>query len=379
MAIIRRKKRDGSPSYMARMEIVRDDGSRGQRIVGTFDTLREAKIALAKAIASRESGTLLNPDTTTVSELLDEWLRAKAGSVTANTLHDYETTIRLHIKPTLGAVRIQKLTAARLQSQYTAWRDAGLSARVIRGCHMRLSQALDYGVRVKLLLHNPAKDAHPPRLAQARCDHWSPAEAAAFLNVAKQDSLASLWHLLLLEGLRRGEGLGLRWQDLDLEAGEARIVQSVIPNKADRGSPIIQRRVKTTSGARSVRLTQETAQSLRAHRIRWLERKVAATDWEDNDLVFSTRTGKPINPTNLIRQFRAIVATAGVRPIRLHDLRHSCASLLLLAGEHPKVVSDRLGHASVAITLDLYSHVSPRLQTQAAERMSELIASAREP
>lgn len=376
MAIIRRKAKDGSPRYMVRIETTRDDGSRHQRVIGTFDTLRRANIAYAKAITKRESGTLLDPATTTVGELLDEWLRMKSGSVTTNTLADYEITIRKHIKPALGAIHVQKLTAARLQSEYTSWRDGGLSSRVIRGCHLRLSQALDYAVRVKLLLHNPAKDAHPPRLQQSRCDHWSPAESAAFLRAAERDSLAPIWHLLLMEGLRRGEALGLRWRDVDLETGEARIVQSVVPDKANRGAALIQSRVKTNSGSRSVCLTRETVQAVSEYRKRWLERRVAAEVWEDNDLIFSTNTGRPVNPNNLIRHFRALLATAGVRPIRLHDLRHTSASLLLLAGEHPKVVSERLGHAGVSITMNLYSHVAPNMQTKAAERMSDLIAKA---
>ena len=183
MAIIRRKAKDGSTRYMVRIETTRDDGSRAQRVVGTFGTIREANIAHAKAVASREAGSLLDPDTTTVAELLDEWLNAKAGTITSNSLHDYEVTIRRHIKPALGGTRIQKLTAARLQAQYTTWRDDGLSPRVIRGCHMRLSQALDHAVRMKLLLHNPAKDARPPRLPRGSFDHWTPNEAATFSQV----------------------------------------------------------------------------------------------------------------------------------------------------------------------------------------------------
>ena len=224
----------------------------------------------------------------------------------------------------------------------------------------------------------------PPKLGRGKADTWSPQEAMTFLDTAmnrpvlhrggdsgirRPDDLAPIWHLLLLEGLRRGEGLGLRWRDVNFERGTAHIVQTVAPDKSNRGKAIIQDRTKTLAGARSVRLTERTLVALKEHRTVQLQRRLAAPAWQDNDLIVCTATGRPVNPNNVSRSFDAIVKAAGLRRIRVHDLRHTSATMLLLAGTPAKIVSERLGHASVGITLDLYSHVLPDMQADAATAM----------
>lgn len=353
-------------------------GRRRNVTIGTYRTKREAEAAERDALQQRDRGTLLDPVKTTVGELLAEWLRTKANDVSPQSLKDYEITIRRHLKPALGNVLVQQLTADRVQAQYDQWTAAGSSARQVRGCHLRLSQSLDYAVKRHIVYVNVCGNVSPPRLQSKKADVWNAAEVRRFLETAPVDSLSPLWHLLVLEGMRRGEALGLRWQDVNWERGTAHIVQTVAPDKSNRGEPIIQDRTKTKTSARTVRLTPDTIALVKEHRKRQAERRLAAVEWADHDLIVCTSKGTPINPNNVTRSFDAVVKRAGLRRIRVHDLRHTHATMLLRSGVHPKVVSERLGHASIAITLDTYSQVLPDSQDAAADAMSAIMAGVRE-
>jgi integrase len=386
MAILRRtSKTTGKVAYQVLVDR-RDPvtGDRRRVTVGTYRTKKDAQKAERDALVQQERGTLLDPAKTTVAELLESWLQTKHGEITSQSVRDYEIIIRKHIIPALGAIPVQKLTAPRLQAQYGAWADAGLSPRMIRGCHMRLSQALRQAVRFGIVASNVCDSASPPKLARPKAETWSPEEAARFLDTVmhrpvlhrggdsgqrRPDELHPLWHLLLLEGMRRGEALGLRWRDVNWERGTAHISQTVAPDKSNKGAAMIQPRTKTLTGARSVRLTARTLAALRDHRKAQLARRLAAPEWQDHDLVVCTGRGTPVNPNNVSRSFEALVKAAGLRRIRVHDLRHTSATLLLLAGTPAKVVSERLGHASIGITIDLYSHVLPEMQGSAADAM----------
>jgi len=396
MAVTARIDRDGKRRWQVRVADRDAAGRRQNRTIGTYSTKKAAERAERDALTNRDRGTLVDPATTTVAEIMASWLKVKAGEVSGNSHADYEQVIRLHITPALGTVKVQSLTAARLQSQYTAWRDAGLSARMIRGCHMRLSQALKQAVAFGIIYANPCDSVKPPTLERQTVQTWSAAEARGFLMAAEQrpelgrggdtgrrapDPLWPLWPLLLLEGLRKGEGLGLRWRDVDLDRGTASIAQTVAADKANAGRVIIHPRAKTAAGARSVRLTPQTIAALNAHRKRQNAARLAASDWQDFDLIVCTSKGTPVNPGgNVNRSFDAIVKAARLpdgsplRRIRIHDLRHTAATLLLGAGVPAKIVSERLGHATVSITLDLYSHVTGDMQADAAARMGEIFA-----
>ena len=376
MAIEKRAGKNGKPAY--RVRVAAYDLATGRRrnlTLGTYERKRDAEAAEREALTQRDRGTLLDPKTTTVSALLDEWLSTKTGAITANSMHDYALIIRKHLRPALGGIRVQALKADRVQAQYRAWREAGMSPRLIRGCAMRLSQALDYAVKVHLIYVNVAKQCETPALDRRKPDVWSAAELRRFLELADSDALAPLWRLLAGEGMRRGEALGLRWTDINWNGGTAHLVQTVTANKSDKGKALIQERTKTAAGARTVRLTDETVAALKAHRKRQDERRLAASDWQDHDLIVCTGRGTPVQPCgNVQRSFEALVKHAGIRRIRVHDLRHTHATLLLLAGVPAKVVSERLGHASIGITLDTYSHVLPDMQDQAVGAFSRILA-----
>lgn len=377
MAITARKSTDGKrTTYLVRVESMDPVTGKRRRVNKTARTRKEAERVERELLVQRDQGTLVDPSDVTVGHLLDDWLRFKrTQEISSQTLVDYEITIRKHLKPAIGNVKVQKLTAAQLQAQYATWAEQGQSARVIRGAHMRLSQALDQAVRFNIVPRNVAKSVTPPNILQGKTDVWSAEEVAHFLEVASEDSLTPLWHLLVLEGMRRGEALGLRWKDLNWDRGSAHIQQTVAPDKANKGRAIIQRRTKTSAGSRQVRLSQSTLDALHRHRQRYVERQLASDDWEDNDLIVCTSRGTPVNPNNVTRSFNVLVKRASLRRIRVHDLRHTAATLLLKANVPAKIVSERLGHAKVSITLDLYSHVLPDMQDMATEAMNQLFPS----
>jgi integrase len=390
-----------APRYRVRIA-TRDPmtGTRRNVTVGTWRTKREAEAAEREAMTKQERGTLLDPSKTTVGELLAEWLRIKAGDLSSNSAKDYEIVVRRHLVPALGTVPIQKLTADHVQAQYDAWAAEGKSAHLIRGCHLRLRQALDWAIDRHLLYVNVAAKATPVRLPKPAFDVWNRDELTRFLHAvmhrpvlvrlsakpdapekpleSRPDPLSPLWHLLALEGMRRGEGLGLRWRDIEWERGTAHIRQTVAADKANKGAAVILPGAKTKASSRTVKLTAETLQTLREHRKAQNACRLAAPVWEDNDLIVTTGTGAPVNPDNVSRSFQALVRAAGLRRIRVHDLRHTHATLLLRAGVPVKIVSERLGHTNIGVTLDTYSHVLPDMQDTAAAAIDELLTKARE-
>lgn len=383
-------------AYLVRVEGKRDPvtGKRKQ-MSKQVETYKEAQKVERDWLQEIERGTAVDPKKMTVKELMEEWLESKRDGLTLNSWSDYEVVIRLHILPVLGNVLVQALTDKTLETQYTKWKQQGLSARMIRGCHMRISAALDRAVKQGIVYRNVAKEVKPPRLSRKKVETWTKEEAAAFLKQAQAmpvlnhgdtgrreiNPLWPLWPLLLCEGLRRGEACGLRWRDVDLNRGTAAIVQSVAPDKSNRGKATVQEWTKTKSSRRTVRLTDYTIRALREHRDRQaFIRKAAGDTWQEHDLIVSTRFGTPINPANVTRSFDRITALtklADGRPVTKitpHGLRHTCATLLMREGVHPKIVSERLGHASITITLDLYSHAVPDDQSAATQALDSLFA-----
>lgn len=365
-------------AYLVRVEGPRDPKT-GNRVwlskqVRTMAEARKLERAWQRDV---DQGTSVALKSTTMSELLDSWLATKAGSISPNSHRDYEIAVRLHLKPSIGTVPMQRLAPERVQEQYAAWQAAGMSPRMIHRCHIVLSQTLAQAVRFGTLTRNVAADVTKPSLSRPKPNVWTPGELTAFLNVAKADALGPLWYLLALEGMRRGEALGLRWADVNWERGAVHISQTVAPDKSDRGRAIILARTKTHASARSVRLTKETLAALVDHRDRQrFQRQATGGEWQDHDLIVSTSLGTPINPNNVTRSYNRLVILSGVPRIRVHDLRHTAATMLLRVGVPAKIVSERLGHASVGITMDLYSHVTPDMQDEAALAVSAILSKA---
>lgn len=374
--ITERVRKDGSIAYQVRMwSVDQVTGKRKNTIIGTYDKQKDAERAEARAQIDASRGLHVDPSKITVSKQLNDWLRSKKKSLSANSHADYRAAIDNHIKPALGSHRLQKLKPVMIQEQYDRWHDAGMSAPLIHRLHVILSQALEQAVLFGFLNRNPADHVDKPKLSKSKPDVWNEEELRTFLDVAAGDALAPLWFLLALEGMRRGEALGLRWRDIDWKNGAANIVQTVILDKANGGTAAIQQRTKTQSGSRPVKLTAATLEALTEHRDRQaFARKAAGELWHVNDLIVCTSLGTPINPRNVTRSFERLVKAAGVPLIRVHDMRHGAATMLLRAGMNPKIVSERLGHSKVSITLDIYSHVIEGMQDQAAAAMDAIVS-----
>lgn len=243
-----------------------------------------------------------------------------------------------------------------------------LSPKTVSNTHGVLRRALDDAVRTGLLGHNPAKAARPPRVTRPEFSTWSTAELRTFLKATRGDPLYPLWVLLASTGMRRGEALGLRWSDVDLAHRRLSITQT----RTSAGAQEIIGTTKTQRSRRVVHVDEGTASVLREHRTRQLEEQLAHGDVYDgsHDLLFRNKIGRPLAVDLPTRAFKVAVNRTGLPMIRLHDLRHTWATRALEAGVSPRVVADQLGHATVTITLDVYSHVTPSLARDVVDQVA---------
>lgn len=312
---------------------------------------------------------------------LDEWLRmCELRSLRPGTVLSYRTSVSLYVPDELGSARIDSIRPRHLNALYAhllteGRRDkrGGLSPRTVRYVHTILQRALSDAVRLRLLDVNPALGADPPSPRAARSPVfpiWSPSELRQFLLAARGDKHYAAFHLAASTGLRRSELLGLRWCDLDLDGGQLQVVQTVI----EVGREVCIGLPKTDRSRRAVALDTRTVQVLREYRAAVERRPEPGSPPTDAEgLIFTGPGGRPIHPTLFSYYFQRRVQAAGVRRIRFHDLRHTHATHALRAGIHPKVVSERLGHSSITVTLDTYSHALPNMQREAAEAIAALI------
>jgi integrase len=344
-------------------------GRRQRRFANIKGTRRDAERVLAARIHAIETGTDIDAPRITVAEYLQRWLRDYAKpDVAPRTYERYAEIVARHVVPKLGMVPLSQLRPAHIVAAERAWQDAGLSAATVLKVHRLIREALHHAVRWRLLAVNPADAVTPPRVERREMSVLNAAQAAALLVEARGSEFAAPITTALYSGLRLGELRGLRWRDVDLDSGRLSVQQTLqkVP-----GGGVVARQPKTHRSRRSVSLPAIVVDVLRDHRRRQVEARLAAGDaWEEADLVFTDALGRPLSETRLRWAFWRLLREAGLPRIRLHDLRHTMATLMLAAGEHPKVVSERLGHSTVSITLDTYSHVLPGLQAAAAERLA---------
>jgi integrase len=368
-----------------RKAVTRRTGPNGER----WTTERDAKRALREVLVAADKGELVDPSKQPVGAYLDEWL---AGlRLAPSTVASYRKNVRLHLAPHLGALPLASLTTARIDALYRQLERGGradhkagegLSPRTVRYIHTILSAALGAAVKHHRLTRNPAATASPPSAKQARAPEmhaWTAEQLAAFLGWSAETSQHhAAWRLLAYTGMRRGEALALRWRDMNLDAGAVSVRRSAGVIRVKGEGAAIEEGDTKSGKPRVVDLDAATVAVLRAHRKQ--RGSMALQLARDDALVLGDQEGRHLHPERFTRTFGAEVARcrktlgdSAVPVIRLHDLRHTHATLLLLAGVPVHVVSERLGHASPVITMQVYAHVLPGSQREAAELFASLV------
>ncbi|MDQ3509652.1 MAG: site-specific integrase [Actinomycetota bacterium] len=375
-SIYRRK----NGTWAAQYTVWTSEGRKRRSVSGK--TRAEVSRKLTEAMADRDGGLVYDAGKLTVGEYLGRWLADSVkGTVKETTYANYSYITRVHISPALGRVKLKSLTPAHVRGFYgdKSRSEAKLAAATIRKMHVVLRKALSQAVSDGLIPRNAADGAKPPRVS-APGEEIKPLaseECGAFLEAARGERFEALFVLAVHCGLREGELLALRWEDADLEAAKpAVLVRRTITRGEDGRGYVVGASTKSGRGRR-VRLTRRAVAALKDHRKRQLEERMKLAGlWKDQGLIFPNETGSLLNPSNLrTRSFKRIKAASGVREdLRFHDLRHTCATLLLGEGVNAKVVSEMLGHASITITLNTYSHVLPDMQDSAADAMEAALS-----
>jgi integrase len=333
-----------------------------------------------KAAANRALGDVTNrtaqgvrvDDRETVASFLARWLQVKAGEAKPTTLRSYRAHIDNVIVPAIGHVPIERLRAEHVE-QLLVDAAAGRGPVTVRRIHATLRSALSYGVKTRRLPFNVASNVTPPNGVRSEVQPWLAAELAAFLRHVETDRLGPLFEVIAATGLRRGEALGLRWTDLDLANRTARIRQTVI----DVGGRLEFSTPKTRSSEATVPLTERAVQALLQWRLgQDIDRQAWGDAYEDHGLVFARENGAPLRPEYVTRRFVALTRAAGLRQVRLHDLRHGAASLMLAAGVPMAIVSKMLRHSSIGITVDTYGHLSEDTARTASDAMAAALEQA---
>jgi integrase len=366
-SITRHKK---SGLYMARYTMQTPTGPKRKTIYGK--KREDVADELARALANRADRLIFDDENLTVGEYVTQWLEHSAkGDLAPRTYHNYRLQVRRHIVPALGRTKLKVLSPVSVQSLYAAKLRDGMKPSSVRYIHAVLHRAMEQAVRWNMIARNPARAVDPPKVRQEEITPLDPNQARWFLEAAKVDRFECLYILSLTCGLRMGEALGLKWSDIDFDAGTLRVNRQL--QRIREGGGLVFSEPKNAS-RRTIDLPQKAVEALRIHRKQQAEEKLRASSYKDSGLVFSTVIGTPVDAQNIInRHFKPLLKRVGLPDIRWHDLRHTCATLLLSRGTHPKYVQQLLGHASIQLTLDRYSHWMPSMGKHTASAMDDAL------
>ena len=375
------KRYEGSYTIVLNLGIDPATGKRKQQWVSVKGTKKDAEKKLAELLHQLDTGTFMKPGKTKLADYLERWLQDYVKpNLAPRTSEGYEYITRIHLVPCLGNITLTQLKPEHLQRYYsdrlTRGRvdgRGGLSPRTVRHHHMALHCALQNAAKWGLIQRNPADAVGPPRAQKVEMQTWDEFEVRHFLEATKDSLYYPMFYLALFTGLRRSELLALRWHDIDFLYCQIYVSRSMHHLKTGE---IVFRQPKSTKGNRTVALSPSTLKVLREYREKQEANAVLLEkSLTDNDLVFCHPDGSPMLPGTLSHAWNKAIRRAGLRTIRLHDARHTHASYMLKQGIHPKVVQERLGHSSIQVTLDTYSHVAPGIQEKAAARLDEIFSS----
>jgi integrase len=348
----------------------------GKRKYLSGRTRQDVARKLSAALSAKTQGLPVALARQSLGHFLDRWLEDAAGpTVRPRTFESYEMIVARHLKPALGRRMLAELSPRDVQAYMNQKLAAGLSARTVQYHRAVLRRALGQALKWGDVARNVATLVDPPRLVRKEIEPLDVEQAGAFLGAIRGHRLEALFTVALALGLREGEALGLRWQDIDLDGARLRVRQQV---QRIKGKGLQFTEPKTERSRRTLALPPFAVDALRDHRVRQLqERLLAGNSWRDNDLVFPSTLGTPMDASNLIGQYHRLLKQAGLPPRRVHDLRHTCATLLLVQGEDLRVVMEVLGHSQISLTANTYQHVAESLKRGAADKMQALFASRR--
>jgi integrase len=409
--ITKRIGRRGKATWTVQLRIGKKANGRPEWLTATFEKQGLAKDFVRETLEDLKGGALVRPSELTLDAYLDHWLEAAAkGALRPNTYASYEESLNLYIRPELGRFQLDKLSPivlqrhARVLTEQTvkakppkppktkgkAGAKAGatpppappvtrkLSARTIRYAFGILKAALRQAVKWRILQLNPCDAVELPRLERREMRALDTEAARKFLAAAEGTRHEALFKLALATGMRPSEYLALRWKDVDLSRAVVSVQRALIRDASlPDGWALAE--TKTARSRRTIPVPAGVVEALRRHKARQAEERIKrGPAWQNHGLVFTNEIGGPLERQNILnRYFRPLLKAAGLPvTLRLYDLRHSAATMLLEAGVHPKVASERLGHASITMTLDTYSHVMPGMQRDASDKVEELLFGA---
>jgi integrase len=355
-----RGRKNGKDVWSAVIPLQRDEnGKRRQHRFTFVGTKKDAEKALTADVAAVDSGTFVTPDRATFGEYLTEWLAGAKTQFAGKTWERYESIARMHVQPKLGAARLQNLTSVRLSKAYAEWRATGLSGQTVIHHHRLIHRVLAQAHREGRVRQNVAALATKPQSAHREMRCLTADEIARIVTAARDTRLGPLIALALSTGARRGELLGAKWDDLDLRRGTLSIRRSLEQTKAG-----VREKAPKSGKSRVVALTAGAIETLREHRI--------ATG-RIGGYIFAGTDGGTWTPSLVTDGFGDLCRKVKVVGASFHTLRHTCASTLLSQGVHPKIVQEMLGHSTIGITMDLYSHSMPTLQADAARLLDDAL------
>jgi len=364
----------GKNSWSLVVELGRDPltGTRRQKWITVRGTRKQAEARLSEVISSLERGAYVEPTRDTIAEYLAKWLEVYAvPNVSENTLNGYTINVRKHIIPYIGRIPLKDLRPAHVQELYSGLLASGLSPKSVRYVHTTLHEALKHAVRWELIPRNVTEAVTPPRVPRHEITVLEPRQVTAILKALQDTRLYMPVLLAVSTGMRRGEIFGLRWPDVNFERGLIHIARSML--RVENGAPVWGT-TKTEGSRRSISLPAMTIRALREHeRAQDVFKRVHGSAYRNHGLVVCLEDGRAWDLSNFASAFRRAMDGLGFKGIRFHDLRHTHATMLLKEGVHPKIVSERLGHATVQMTLNTYSHVLPEMQKEAASRIDDLL------
>ena len=361
-------------TWLVRIFLGRDPNGKTKHFNKTIHgSKKDAQKFLTAKLRERDLGRFVDPVSDSLNQYIGEWLEDVARPrLREATFDGYRWLADKYIIPGLGTERLCDLRPDKIQRFYGKLRRSGLSARTVRYTHSILSSALNHAELQGMIFVNPCKRCALPKKQKTEMKYFTPDQVKLFLNAATDSKMYPLFVLAIETGMRPGEYIALQWKDVDLVSGSLTVRRTV---KIRKGGGFYYSTPKTAKSNRHLTLSPNLIAALKKHRRDQLEAKMEIRDvYRENDLIFANEIGDPMLLGNIRRRsFDPIVKDAGLPKIRIYDLRHTSATLLLASGEHPKVVAERLGHASTNLTLDTYSHVLPNMQKEATERIEKLM------